>query len=55
MSDMMADVEGGNGSSSSYSDRIGKGNAIDLSGGYLYEAVGNDSLSALPLVGDQIK
>lgn len=47
-------IEGGN-SSSSYSDRIGKGNAIDLSSGYLFEPVVNDSLNALPLMGDQLK
>lgn len=43
------------GTSSSYSDRIGKGNAIDLSNGYLFDAVVNDSFNALPLMGDQLK
>ncbi len=53
MSDMVNEV--GNRSSSSYSDRIGKGNAIDLSSGYLFDAIVNDSFNALPLVGDQLK
>ncbi|XP_037039099.1 uncharacterized protein LOC119076440 [Bradysia coprophila] len=54
MSDMVSD--GGNSNTtSSYSDRIGKGNAIDLSDGYLYDAVLNDSANALPLMGDQLK
>lgn len=60
MSDMVND--GGNSNTttitttSSYSDRIGKANAIDLSDGYLYDAVVvNDSANALPLMGDQIK
>lgn len=44
-----------NDGSASYSDRIGKGNGIDLSNGYLFDAVHNDSLSALPLVGDELK
>lgn len=55
MTDMVGAGGGGGSSSSSYSDRIGKGNAIDLSNGYLFDAVLNDSLSALPLMGDQLK
>lgn len=50
MSDMVNE-----GSSSNYSDRIGKGNAIDLSNGYLFDAVLNDSFNALPLMGDQLQ
>lgn len=49
MSDMV------NEGSSKYSVRIGKGNAVDLSDGYLFNAVKNDSISALPLMmGDQL-
>lgn len=40
---------------SNYSDRIGKGNAIDLSSGYLFDTAVNDSINALPLMGDQLK
>lgn len=39
----------------SYSDRIGKGNVIGLSDGYLFDAVRNDSINALPLMGNQFK
>lgn len=49
MSDMV------NKDSSNYSDRIGKGNAIDLSDGYLFDVVQNHSINALPLMGDPLK
>lgn len=49
MSDMV------NEGSLSYSDRIGKGNAIDLSDGYLFDVLQNDSINARPLTGDQLK
>lgn len=49
MSDMV------NKSNSNYSDRIGKGNEIDLSDGYLFDVVQNHSINALPLMGDQLK
>lgn len=55
MSDMVSD-SGNSNTTSSYSDRIGKGNAIDLSDGYLFDAVVNDSANALPLMmADQLK
>ncbi|KAJ6635532.1 hypothetical protein Bhyg_14118 [Pseudolycoriella hygida] len=50
MSDMVSES-----TASSYSDRIGKGNAIDLPNGYLFHEAQNDSFNALPLMGDQIK
>lgn len=47
-------VHDGSGSTS-YSHRMGKGNAIDLSNGYLFDAVQNDSANALPLMGNPLK